>query len=142
MAWTNSDGRRPLDGQRHNIIAPSEDGRIRIKMMDLDEIVLNSLRSIKINFVQVCSLIVNMNSQWTFLVSFFSPTLEIAYFIINVKLIRYQLWCTRCAFRLLKSFQLYWGRKSWKSEKKRIVKTAQEPKKNTVPWNWTKSVEG
>jgi hypothetical protein len=29
-----------------------------------------------------------------------------------------QLWCTRCAFRLLKSLQWYSGRKSWQSEKK------------------------
>jgi hypothetical protein len=61
----------------------------------------------------------------------------------DVKPIRYQFWCTRCAFRLIKSLQWYSGRKSWKSEKKLgIVK---EPKKkkpaNTVPWNWAKSVE-
>jgi hypothetical protein len=37
---------------------------------------------------------------------------------VYVKLIRYQFWCTRCAFRLLKSLQWYSGRKSWKSEKK------------------------
>jgi hypothetical protein len=34
----------------------------------------------------------------------------------NVKLIRYQFWCTRCAFPLSKSLQWYSGRKSWKSE--------------------------
>jgi hypothetical protein len=57
----------------------------------------------------------------------------------NVKQIRYQFWCTRCAFRLLKSRQWYLGRKkSWKSEN-----SGKEPKiPNTVPWNWTKSVEG
>jgi hypothetical protein len=32
-----------------------------------------------------------------------------------VKLIRYQFWCTRCAFRLIKSPQWCSGRKSWKS---------------------------
>ena len=37
---------------------------------------------------------------------------------INVKLIRYQFWCTRCAFRLLRSLQWCSGRKSWTSEKK------------------------
>jgi hypothetical protein len=40
------------------------------------------------------------------------------------KLIRYQFWCTRCAFRLLKSLQWCSGRKRWKSEK---VKTVKEP---------------
>jgi hypothetical protein len=60
----------------------------------------------------------------------------------NVKLIQYQFWCTRCAFRLLKSLQWYSGRKSWKSEKKN-VKTVSKPKEtNTVPSNWAKSVEG
>jgi hypothetical protein len=34
----------------------------------------------------------------------------------NVKLIRYQFWRTRCAFRLIKSLQWYSGLKSWKSE--------------------------
>jgi hypothetical protein len=34
----------------------------------------------------------------------------------NLKLIRYQFWCTRCAFRLLKSLQWYSGKKSWKYE--------------------------
>jgi hypothetical protein len=34
----------------------------------------------------------------------------------NVKLIRYQFWCTRCVFRLLKSPQWYSGRKSWKTK--------------------------
>jgi hypothetical protein len=47
---------------------------------------------------------------------------------ISVKLIRYQFWCTRCAFRLINSLQ-YSGQKSWKTEKKKeIVKTVQEPK--------------
>jgi hypothetical protein len=36
---------------------------------------------------------------------------------INVKLIRYQFWCTRCAFRLIKSLQWCSSRKSWKSKK-------------------------
>jgi hypothetical protein len=44
-----------------------------------------------------------------------------------LKLIRYQFWCTRCAFRLIKSPQWYWDRKSWKFENK-IVKTVKEPK--------------
>jgi hypothetical protein len=39
----------------------------------------------------------------------------------NVKLIRYQFGCTRCAFRLLKSLQWYSGRKSWKSGKKIVI---------------------
>jgi hypothetical protein len=30
---------------------------------------------------------------------------------------RYRFWCTRCAFRLIKSLQWYQGRKSWKFEK-------------------------
>jgi hypothetical protein len=34
-------------------------------------------------------------------------------FFWNVKLMRYQFWCTRCAFRLIKSCQWYSGRKSW-----------------------------
>jgi hypothetical protein len=34
----------------------------------------------------------------------------------DVKLIRYQFWRTRCAFRILKSLQWYSGQKSWKSE--------------------------
>jgi hypothetical protein len=37
-------------------------------------------------------------------------------YLINVKLIRYQFWCIRCAFRVIKSLQWYSGRKSWKSE--------------------------
>jgi hypothetical protein len=44
---------------------------------------------------------------------------QISHDFLNVKLIRYQFWCTRCAFRLLKSLQWYWGRKSWKSGKKK-----------------------
>jgi hypothetical protein len=36
----------------------------------------------------------------------------------NVQLIRYQFWCTRCAFRLLKSLQGYSGQKSWNPKKK------------------------
>jgi hypothetical protein len=35
----------------------------------------------------------------------------------NVKQIRYQFWCTRCAFRLLKSHQWYLGRKKVGSPK-------------------------
>jgi hypothetical protein len=35
----------------------------------------------------------------------------------NVKQIRYQFWCTRCAFRLLKSRQWYLGRKKVGSPK-------------------------
>jgi hypothetical protein len=44
--------------------------------------------------------------------------------------------------QILKSLQWYLGWKSWKAEK--IMKIVKEPKKNpnTVPWNWTKSVEG
>jgi hypothetical protein len=44
----------------------------------------------------------------------------------NVKLIRYQFWCTRCTFRLIKSLQWYSGR-TW-LEIKKNVKTAREPK--------------
>jgi hypothetical protein len=62
----------------------------------------------------------------------------------DVKLIRYQFWCTSCAFRLIKSLQWYSGRNSWKSEQ--IVKTVKKKKKpkkpNAVPWNWAKSVKG
>jgi hypothetical protein len=36
----------------------------------------------------------------------------------TVKLICYQFWCTKYAFRLIKSLQWCSGRKSWKSEKK------------------------
>jgi hypothetical protein len=61
----------------------------------------------------------------------------------NVKLIRYQFWCTSCAFRLLKSLQWYSGRKKkWKSEGKKIVKTVQEPKNPyIVLWHWAKSLK-
>jgi hypothetical protein len=38
----------------------------------------------------------------------------------NVKLIRYQFWCTRYAFRLIKSLQWCLGWKRWKSEKKNV----------------------
>jgi hypothetical protein len=40
----------------------------------------------------------------------------------DVKLIRYQFWCTRCAFRLIKSLQRYSGQKCWKSEQKKLWK--------------------
>ena len=50
---------------------------------------------------------------------------------IDVKLIRYQFWCTRCAFRLMKSCQWYLNRKSWKSKKK-IVKSVNSRKKNII----------
>jgi hypothetical protein len=62
-----------------------------------------------------------------------------------VKLIRYQFWCTRCAFRLFKSLQWYSGRKSWKSERKQCENCTRAEKNNnpnTVPWSWAKSVEG
>jgi hypothetical protein len=62
-----------------------------------------------------------------------------------VKLIRYQFWYTRCAFRLRKSFQWYLGRKSWKSEKKKCencIKADNKTQIIIVPWNWAKSVEG
>jgi hypothetical protein len=42
--------------------------------------------------------------------------------VFHVKLIRYQFWCTRCAFRLLKSLQWYSGRKGWKSKKGKVWK--------------------
>jgi hypothetical protein len=59
----------------------------------------------------------------------------------NVKLIRYQFWCTRCAFRLIKSLQWCSGRKSWKSPKMWYMwKSRYKP--NRVSWNWAKSVEG
>jgi hypothetical protein len=48
-----------------------------------------------------------------------------------VKLIRYQFWCTRCAFRLIKSLQWYSGRKSWKSEKTKLWKLYKSKKKKT-----------
>jgi hypothetical protein len=44
-------------------------------------------------------------------------TIMSTWFMYIVKLIRYQVWCTRCAFRLIKSLQWYSGRKSWKSKK-------------------------
>jgi hypothetical protein len=47
---------------------------------------------------------------------------------INIKLIRYQFWCTRCAFRLIKSRQWYSGRKSWKSQKCENYKRAKKTK--------------
>jgi hypothetical protein len=39
---------------------------------------------------------------------------------VYVKLIRYQFWCTRCTFRLLKSLQWYSGLKSWTSKNKEL----------------------
>ena len=36
------------------------------------------------------------------------------------KTVRYRFWCTRCAFRLMKSRQWYLDRKSWKSGKKNV----------------------
>jgi hypothetical protein len=45
----------------------------------------------------------------------------------DLGLIRYQFWCTRCAFRLIKYLQWYSGRKFGNS--KAIVKTVKEPKK-------------
>jgi hypothetical protein len=64
------------------------------------------------------------------------------YKCFNVKLICYQFWCTRCAFRLLKSPQWCSGRKSSKFEKNVKTKRAVGWKPNWVPWNWAKSVEG
>jgi hypothetical protein len=58
----------------------------------------------------------------------------------NVKLIRYQFWCTRCAFRLIKSRQWYSGRKSWNPKNCKTCKKAEKTK--YCPWNWAKSVEG
>jgi hypothetical protein len=44
--------------------------------------------------------------------------------LLYVKLMPYQFWCTRCAFRLLKSLQWCSYRKSWKSEKtKKLLKS-------------------
>jgi hypothetical protein len=40
---------------------------------------------------------------------------------LNVKLIGCQLWCTRCAFRLIKSPQWCSCRKSWKSWKNMLL---------------------
>ena len=69
----------------------------------------------------------------------YSVTCNLNY-LKNVKLIRYQFWCTRCAFRLIKSRQWYLDRKSWKSEKQNVKNLCKEQKKK--PWNWAKSVEG
>jgi hypothetical protein len=61
--------------------------------------------------------------------------------VSNVKIIRYQFWCTRCAFRLIKSLQRCSDRKSSKSQKMwSMWKSRYKP--NRVPWNWAKSVEG
>jgi hypothetical protein len=59
---------------------------------------------------------------------------------MNVKLIRYQFRCTRCAFRLIKSCQWYSGRKSWNPKNCENCKRAE--KTNSVLGNWAKSVEG
>jgi hypothetical protein len=48
----------------------------------------------------------------------------------HVKLIRYQFWCNRCAFQLLKSLQWCWGRRSWKSEKKNMWKLKEPSDEN------------
>jgi hypothetical protein len=61
---------------------------------------------------------------------------------IDAKLIRYQFWCTRCAFQPLKSLQWCSGRKCWKSEKKVKTERSVGWKPIRVPWNWAKSVEG
>jgi hypothetical protein len=50
------------------------------------------------------------------------------YDCFDVKLIRYQFCCTRCAFRLLKSLQWYSGRKGWKSGKKKLWKVYKSQK--------------
>jgi hypothetical protein len=47
----------------------------------------------------------------------------------NVKLTWYQFWCTRCAFRLIKSLQWCSVRKSWKSKKCEICKRAEKKPK-------------
>jgi hypothetical protein len=63
--------------------------------------------------------------------------------IYYVNLIRYQFWCTRCAFRLIKSLQWYSDRKKGGRPKKicdNCIRAWKNP--NTVPWNWAKSVEG
>jgi hypothetical protein len=57
--------------------------------------------------------------------------LEMIFKVLSVKLIRYQFWCTRCAFRLIKSLQWYSGQERWKSGKK-SVKTVKERKKEIM----------
>jgi hypothetical protein len=42
-----------------------------------------------------------------------------------VKLIRYQFWCTRCTFRLIKSLQWYSVRKRWKFQNKENCRRAE-----------------
>jgi hypothetical protein len=65
--------------------------------------------------------------------------------ILNVKLIRYQFWGTRCAFRLIKYLQ-HCDAQSEKVGNPKNVKSVKEPEKNpkkqTVSWNWAKFVEG
>jgi hypothetical protein len=46
---------------------------------------------------------------------------------LNVKLIRYQFWCTICAFRLMKSRQWYLVKKVGNPRKKNVIKV-KEPK--------------
>jgi hypothetical protein len=62
-----------------------------------------------------------------------------SYMYVNVKLIRYQFWCIRCAFRLIKSRQWYSCRKSWIQK---IVKTVKEPKSKTTCVNSISIVNG
>jgi hypothetical protein len=45
----------------------------------------------------------------------------------NVKLMRYQFWCTRCAFRLIKSRHWYSGRTCWNPKKCKNCKRAEKP---------------
>jgi hypothetical protein len=64
-----------------------------------------------------------VTQDFSFPVSSEGPPHSIAFYdtlggVEDVKLIRYQFWCTRCAFRILKCLQWFSGRKSWKSEKR------------------------
>jgi hypothetical protein len=60
------------------------------------------------------------------------PQKEIRYIAYTLKLydvkLIYQFWCTRCAFRLVKSLQWCSGQKVWKPGKK-IMKTVKNRKK-------------
>jgi hypothetical protein len=44
------------------------------------------------------------------------------FYVSDVKLVRYQFWCTRCAFWLHKSLQWYSGRKKLEIRKKKLWK--------------------
>jgi hypothetical protein len=90
--------------------------------------------AMRIRLIQVCTskTIVNLDSAYaTCWIRFHTMHNPIYIFVVHikqhlyVKLIRYQFWCTRCAFRLLRSVQWSSGKTSWKSEKQ-TVKTVKE----------------